>query len=83
MIGTWDAILQQGTQLVGAWSSDAHRTEKFGPAKYLDAPSLELDALMKSLYEGRAYMANHDFGGQVIFSLAAAHSEPYPARVCL
>ena len=80
MVDTWDAILEQGVQVIGAWSSDAHRFEKLGPASYIRSPSLSFDDLMHSYYEGRMYLADNDFGGRAVFNLDRTSPEPYPAR---
>jgi hypothetical protein len=77
----WDAILQQGVQILGNWSSDTHTGLSAGKAAtYLYAPALDFDELIHSLYEGRTYTAANNFGGQVIFNLNDALPEPYPAR---
>ena len=80
MITTWDGILEQGVQLIGTWSSDAHRTETFGDSTAIWAPSLTFDPLIRSLYEGRLYMAQNSFTGRLLFGPDAAPQEPYPAR---
>ncbi len=80
MITTWDRILEQGVQLIGTWSSDAHRTERFGQSTDIWAPSLTFDPLIRSLYEGRVYMANNAFTGHVLFGPDPGAQEPYPAR---
>jgi hypothetical protein len=81
MVQTWDAILSKGVMLVGTWTSDAHRTEKFGPVTYIWAPDLTFNSLTRSLYEGRMFLANNDFPGQVFFNSAErTTSDPYPAR---
>lgn len=80
MIDVWDAILNQGAQILGAWSSDAHRPEKFGQATYLLSPSIGFDDLMRSYYEGTSYLGMWDFSGRAIFNLERADDQPYPAR---
>lgn len=80
MITTWDGILEQGVQLIGTWSSDAHRTETFGDSTAIWAPSLTFDPLIRSLYEGRLYMAQNSFTGRLLFGPDSAPQEPYPAR---
>lgn len=85
MIDIWDSMLQRGTIVMGAWSSDMHKVATLdagsrGLATYLYAPALELNDLMRSLFEGRAYMAGHQFAGRVLFNLDSVSSEPYPAR---
>ena len=80
MITTWDGILEQGVQLIGTWSSDAHRTESFGDSTAIWAPSLTFDPLIRSLYEGRLYMALNSFSGRLLFGPDSAPQEPYPAR---
>ena len=80
-IDAWDAILQQGTILMGSWSSDTH-TATFSSryATYLYSPALNFDDLIKSMYEGRSYNALSDFPGRVIFNPDSSSQEPYPAR---
>ncbi|MEA2449487.1 MAG: large repetitive protein [Thermoleophilaceae bacterium] len=80
MVDTWDGILKQGVQILGSWSSDAHRPDKFGPATYLLAPSIGFNDLMRSYYEGRSYVALDDFAGRATFNLDGADSQPYAAR---
>jgi hypothetical protein len=78
---TWDPILQQNHQVIGTYGSDAHEGVGAGaPADFIDAPSLTLDSLMHSLFEGRLYMALNNFGGRVVFNLDPSSSSPYPAR---
>ncbi|MEO8285686.1 MAG: hypothetical protein ABI670_04575 [Chloroflexota bacterium] len=77
----WDAILQQGVQVIGSWSADLHDGMAVGkPATYIYAPSLGLDDLMHSLYEGRVYNALNNFSGRLIFNLSTASVEPFAAR---
>ncbi len=80
MVNVWDSILQQGVPIMGTWTSDSHRTEAFGPATYIYASSLAFDPLMRSLFEGREYLALDDFPGTVIFNRDQFSAEPYPAR---
>jgi Bacterial Ig domain len=80
MVDTWDAILERGDVILGTWSSDMHRVERLGPATYLYAPTLDFDTLIRSLYEGRAYLALNDFGGRLVFNVDGSTTEPYPAR---
>jgi hypothetical protein len=78
---TWDAILQQNHQVIGTYGSDAHEGVGAGaPADFIDAPSLTLDSLMHSLFEGRLYMAPSNFGGRIVFNLDPSSASPYPAR---
>jgi len=77
----WDAILQQGVQILGNWSSDTHTGISTGrAATYVFAPALDFDELVQSLYEGRTYNATNHFNGRVILNLDSASQEPYPAR---
>jgi hypothetical protein len=77
----WDAILQQNHQVIGTYGSDSHEGIGTGaPADFIDAPSLTLDSLMHSLFEGRLYMARNNFGGRVVFNLDPTSPSPYPAR---
>ena len=80
MIDDWDSVLQQNVPIVGVWTSDAHKTDTFGPAQYIYASSLDFDPLMRSYYEGREFMAGNSFPGQAIFNVAAGSLKPYPAR---
>jgi hypothetical protein len=85
MIEQWDEVLKRGRALVGTWSSDMHKVESLdvgyrGVATYIRAPSLGFDDLMRSLYEGRAYMARNTFDGTVVFNLDRGSAEPHPAR---
>jgi len=76
----WDQILMKNVVIMGTQGSDAH--EGVGtttPSMYIDAPSLTLNDLMHSYFEGRMYGAPGNFGGNVIFNLDGSAS-PYPAR---
>jgi hypothetical protein len=78
---TWDAILRQHHQVIGTYGSDAHEGVRTGaPADFIDAPNLTLRSLMRSLFEGRLYMASNDFAGRILFNLDPASPSPYPAR---
>jgi chitodextrinase len=77
---TWDAILQQNHPIVGTYGSDAHTGVANGAAaSFIDAPSLALNDLLHSLFEGRLFMAPNTFTGQIVFNLDGGPS-PYPAR---
>src|SRR3954447_12225051 len=81
MVDTWDGILKQGTQILGSWSSDSHRPEKFGQALYLLAPTIGFDDLMRAFYEGQSYMGMWDFTGRPLITIPGeSSSRPYPAR---
>jgi chitodextrinase len=80
MIDIWDAILSKGMPLIGSWSSDAHRVATLDPCTYIHSPSTAFDDLMHSFFEGRAFMANRSFSGQVAVNLAAGDQDSYPAR---
>jgi len=85
MVDIWDTMLQGGLVLVGTWSSDMHSVYTLddpvrGVATYLFAPSLDFKALMRSLFEGRAYLGRNTFSGRVIFNLSSPSQDPYPAR---
>jgi hypothetical protein len=80
MLQVWDAILRRGTQVIGTWTSDAHRTESLGEATYLYAPALTLDSLLQAAYEGRAFMAWNSFPGHVVLNLDPGSAVPYAAR---
>jgi uncharacterized membrane protein len=76
----WDAILQQNHQVLGTYGSDVHEGVGNGaPADFIDAPSLSLNDLMRSYFEGRMYMAPNNFAGRIVFNLDGS-SRPYPAR---
>ena len=80
-IDDWDAILNQGVQVIGSGSTDKH-TGSYGASSnstYIYAPALEFNALMRSFFEGRAYMAS-GLAGKVSFNLESGLQEPYPAR---
>ncbi|RPI94887.1 MAG: DNRLRE domain-containing protein [Chloroflexi bacterium] len=80
-VSAWDAILQQGVQIIGGWSSDTHSGVGAGrPATFIYAPALDFDELLHSYYEGRVYNATNNFTGQMIFNLNSASQDPYPAR---
>ncbi|MEO8285685.1 MAG: hypothetical protein ABI670_04570 [Chloroflexota bacterium] len=81
MLNDWDAILQQGAQVLGSWSTDAHSGLGVQQAAtYIYAPSLTLDPLMQSLFEGRSYNGLNNFTGRIAFNINPASQEPYPAR---
>jgi len=85
MIDVWDDILVQGTVILNSWGSDMHSVSTLsvagrGVATNIFAPSLTLDALMRSVYEGRTYVARNTFTGRVAFNLDPTSGEPYPAR---
>ena len=78
----WDAILQQNHQIIGTYGSDSHEGAGGGvPADYVYAPTLGMDDLLRSLFEGRTFMAPNTFGAnnRIIFNLDGS-LEPYPAR---
>ena len=77
----WDEILKQGTQILGAYSSDTHSGETANSeATFIYAPALTFDDLIHSYYEGRTYAAVNNFAGQLVFNLDGSATEPYPAR---
>src|SRR4051794_25042304 len=85
MIDIWDSVLQHGNIVMGTGSSDMHKTDTLripdrGVATYLRAPALDFDPLVRSLFEGREYVAETVFGGRLIFNLDPSSVEPYPAR---
>src|SRR6476661_3627267 len=80
-IDIWDNILNQGVQLLGTGSTDKH-TASYSSASdstNIYAPALDFDLLIRSLFEGRAFMAS-GFTGSASFNLDPASQEPYPAR---
>jgi hypothetical protein len=82
-LNNWDGILQQGVQVMGAGTSDTHRVFSGSSfATYVYAPSLTFDSLIRSIFEGRTYIAVGSFGnqGRVIFNKDSSSQEPYPAR---
>src|SRR6266545_3446188 len=85
MVDIWDTMLQRGLVLIGTWSSDMHKTSTLddparGVATYLFAPSLDFKALMRALFEGRAYLGRNNFSGRVSFNLSSSSQDPYPSR---
>ncbi|MEY2581865.1 MAG: cellulose 1,4-beta-cellobiosidase, partial [Ilumatobacteraceae bacterium] len=77
----WDEILKQGTQILGAFSSDTHSGETANTeATFLYSPALTFDDLVHSYYEGRSYSAVNNFAGRLVFNLDGSGTEPYPAR---
>lgn len=80
MLKVWDSILEKGYDVVGTWTSDAHRTEKLGQATYLYAPALTMDSLLRAAYEGRAYMALATFSGRIVLNLDPTSDAPVAAR---
>ncbi len=77
---TWDAILQQNHVIIGTSGSDAHTgVGQTTPSSFIDAPTLSLNDLMHSLFEGRLYLANGNFAGRLVFNLDGS-PRPYPAR---
>jgi hypothetical protein len=77
----WDAILQQGVQMIGSWSSDSHSGLTAGKsATYIYAPALDFNELIHSYFEGRVYNGTSTFSGRTIFNINSASQEPYPAR---
>jgi len=77
----WDGILKQGVQLLGIGSTDTHKGfSKSSDATYIYAPSLDFDALIHSLFEGRTYVAKSGFAGPLVFTIDGGSQEPYPAR---
>ena len=82
-IDNWDAILQQGVQILGTGTSDTHRVFSGSSfATYVYGPELSFDSLMHSIFDGRTYIAAGSFGnqGRVIFNLDSSSQQPYPAR---
>jgi hypothetical protein len=82
-IENWDAILQQGAQLLGAGTTDTHRVFSGSSfATYVYGTDLTVDSIIHSIFEGRTYVAEASFGdqGRLIFNLDGSSQEPYPAR---
>ena len=79
MIRDWDAILHNGEPLIGTWTSDAHKNSSFGPATFLQSPALDELSLLRSLFEGRGFMAPVWFSGTASFT-PDAQGGSYPAR---
>jgi hypothetical protein len=76
----WDQILMKNVVIMGTQGSDAHEGPgSTTPSMYIDAPTLTLNDLMHSYFEGRMYGAPGNFGGTVVFNLDGSPS-PYPAR---
>ena len=82
-IDNWDAILKQGVQLLGAGTTDTHRVFSSSSfATYVYGTELTFDSLVRSIFEGRTYIAPASFGdqGRLIFNVDSASQEPYPVR---
>jgi hypothetical protein len=83
MLANWDAILSAGAVVLGTRSTDNHLgTWSAGSeATYIQAPSVEFDDLMRSMYEGRMFMALNSWGdNRVIFNPDPASADAHPAR---
>jgi len=82
MIDDWDQLLTKGVDLPGTWSTDNHNgTWSAGSqATWIQAPSISLNDLMRSMYEGRMYLAQSAFTGRVIFGPDASSPDPHAAR---
>ncbi len=77
----WDILLGQGVPIIGSFSSDTHSAPREGyPATFIYAPAFQFDEFIHSLYEGRVYDADNNFGGHIVFNLDPASAAPYPAR---
>ena len=77
---TWDDILQQDHIIMGTYGSDTHSgVAGSNPSNYIDAPSLTLDDLMHSYFEGRMYQAPGNFTGRIVFNVDGG-ARPYAAR---
>ena len=82
-INNWDAILQQGVQVLGAGTTDTHRVFSASSfATYVYGQELTFDSVVRSIFEGRTYIAPGNFGdsGRLILNLDSTSQEPYPAR---
>ncbi|MDX6647209.1 MAG: hypothetical protein QOK40_2936 [Miltoncostaeaceae bacterium] len=82
MIRDWDEILTKGVQLIGSWGTDNHVGTWSGAseANYIQAPSIGLDDVMRSVYEGRLYMGLQDFTGRLVLNTDAFSLDAFPAR---
>src|SRR6185503_12116121 len=80
-INIWDTILNQGFQILGSGSTDKHTASysSSSDSTNIYAPALEFDALIRSLFEGRTFMAS-GFAGSANLNLDSASQDPYPAR---
>ena len=80
-IDIWDTILKQGVQLLGTGSTDKHTASysSSSDSTNIYAPALDFDLLIRSLFEGRAFMAS-GFAGSASFNLDSSSQDPYPAR---
>jgi hypothetical protein len=80
-IDIWDSILKQGVQVLGTGSTDKHTASysSSSDSTYIYAPSLDFDLLIRSLFEGRAFMAS-GFTGSANLNLESISQDPYPAR---
>jgi chitodextrinase len=80
-IDAWDAILQQGVQMIGSWSSDSHSgLTSSKAATYIYAPALDFNELIRSYFEGRVYNGISSFSGRVSFNITSGSQDPFPAR---
>lgn len=80
-ITIWDTILNQGFQLLGSGSTDKHTASysSSSDSTYIYAPALDFDLFIRSMFEGRTFMAS-GYSGPAVFNLDAASQDPYPAR---
>jgi hypothetical protein len=80
-IDIWDNILNQGVQVLGTGSTDKHTASysSSSDSTYIYAPALDFDLLVRSLFEGRTFMAS-GFSGSASLNLDSASQDPYPAR---
>ncbi|RKX43815.1 MAG: hypothetical protein DRP27_07725 [Thermotogae bacterium] len=76
----WDALLSKGVIIMGVTGADSHSTVPEGDlCTVVYSPSIEAGDILKSLYEGRCFIAANNFTGKLIFNIKPS-CEPYPAR---
>ena len=79
--GAWDQILGRNHPIIGVTGSDSHGVVDPGVdlADYMYSPSLGIDDLMKSYFEGRLFVALNNFTGRVLLNLDGSLN-PYRSR---
>src|SRR5215217_5082006 len=80
-IEIWDTLLKQGFQILGSGSTDKHTasTSNSSDSTFIYAPALDFDLMIRSFFEGRAFMAS-GYSGPAIINLDSTSQDPYPAR---
>ena len=80
-IDIWDTLLKQGFQILGSGSTDKHTASSStsSDSTFIYAPALDFDLMIRSFFEGRAFMAS-GYSGPAIINLDSTSQDPYPAR---